>query len=290
MRTSKGMHLIGLCLYLFPQLLVTNGTASAASYYQWQDEFGYPHYGDTPTPAAREPKLIELITQPPLYRVESVIDGDTIVVREGGKVRLLGINAPEVAHRDRAAEPLGDQARQRLQQLLTGKRVYLEFDQQRRDRYGRLLAHVKLEDGIEINALLLREGLARALFLQPNMRHLYDYYRAEGAAQGASLGIWSLPAFQPRPASKAATCIKHFCRLYGKVRKVERKQRYTYLQLPAGLSVSINNQYLPQFSAVGLEIDQLGGKSITVRGWVGERDGKPHLRVEHPLQIEITGT
>ena len=69
-----------------------------------------------------------------LYAVEKVLDGDTIIVKGSGKVRLLGINTPEIAHRKRAAEPLGDRAQQRLRQLRRGKKVYLEFDQQRRDR------------------------------------------------------------------------------------------------------------------------------------------------------------
>jgi micrococcal nuclease len=214
-----------------------------------------------------------------------VIDGDTIVVRHGGKVRLLGINAPEIAHRTSTADPLGDKAHQQLQQLLEGQRVYLEFDQRRRDPYNRLLAHVTLEDGTGVNALLLREGLARALFLQPNMRHLQHYYQVEAEAQAARRGIWSRPEFQIRSSDKARACLKRFCRLRGKVLTVERKRFYTTLQLSGKVQVTIRNEYLPQFLAAGVDINKMEGRTVIVRGWMGERDRQLTLQLQHPLQI-----
>lgn len=271
---------------LLTLLLLGYGAGTTAdSYYQWRDANGFPHFGDIPADNAVNPERIELAPQHPLYRVERVIDGDTIVVRHGGKVRLLGINAPEIAHRTSTAEPLGDKAHQRLQQLLEGQRVYLEFDQRRRDPYNRLLAHVTLEDGTGINALLLHEGLARALFLQPNMRHLQHYYQVEAEAQAARRGIWSRPEFQIHSSDKARACLKHFCRLRGKVLTIERKRLYTTLQLSGKVQITIRNEYLPQFLAAGVDINQMEGRTVIVRGWMGERDGQLTLQLQHPLQI-----
>jgi endonuclease YncB( thermonuclease family) len=267
-------------------LLVCCSSASAENYYRWQDNRGSTYFGDVAPENAVNPQRVELNLQQPLYVVERVIDGDTIVVQHAGKVRLLGINTPEIAHRDRAEEPLGKEAHQRLKQLLDGNKVYLEFDQQRRDKYQRLLAHVRLEDDTNINELLLREGLARALFLQPNMKHLKRYYQVESKAQEKKRGLWARPEFQIRPANKAEECIKRFCRLRGTVRRVERKRQYTYLQLAGKLQVAIHNQQLPQFLQAGIDSGEMEGKTIIVRGWVGLRKGKPYLQLQHTLQIQ----
>lgn len=275
------------CHWPLALLLLLATSAGANDYYRWQDEGGHTHYGDTPPPQASALQRIAPPLQSPLYQVEAVIDGDTIMLQHLGKIRLLGLNTPEVAHRDQAAQPFGDRARARLQQLLNGKKVYLEFDQQRRDRFQRLLAHVILEDGTSINELLLREGLARALFLQPNLRHLQRYYQIEAEGQAAKRGIWSLPEYQPRPAARAADCVKRFCQLYGRVLAVESKTRYIYLHLPGQLQVAIDQHHLSQFHATALDIEQLKGENISVRGWIGSRGGKPYLKLEHPLQIKL---
>ncbi|MCW8919036.1 MAG: thermonuclease family protein [Gammaproteobacteria bacterium] len=284
-----GSGTIVLCTLLLLGGGFTNAANAAATdegYFRWQDTDGANHFGDAPPKGALNPQQIATTLPPPRYRVERVIDGDTIAVRHGGKVRLLGINAPEIAHRDRVAEPLGERAHQRLRELLQDQQVYLEFDQQRRDRYERLLAHISLEDGTSVNELLLREGLARALFLQPNMRHLQRYFQAEAEAREARRGIWSRPEFQVRPATRAKACAKQFCLLQGVVQRVERKRTYTYLQLPGKLRVSIKNRDLPQFLAAGVNPHKLEGRTVIVRGWVGEREGSYTLRLQHPLQIQ----
>lgn len=266
-------------------LLLAVTSTPAVELYRWHDSSGQPYFADTPPPQTADTERLTIAESRHLYVVEKVIDGDTIVVRGGGKVRLLGINAPEIAHRDQRAEPLGDEARQRLSGLLNSKRVYLEFDVQRRDRYQRLLAHVTLEDGLNINELLLSEGLARALFLQPNMRYLQRYYDAEGKAMEGRRGVWSLPEFQIHPSTSAKTCAKRFCRLRGKVLKVKRGRSYTILQLSGKLQASIKNGDLPQFLAAGVDINQMKGTTVIVRGWLGERKGQYRLQLQHPLQI-----
>ncbi|MEN8169944.1 MAG: thermonuclease family protein [Pseudomonadota bacterium] len=260
---------------------------SADNYYRWQDNRGNPYFGDAAPENAVNPQLVELNLQQPLYVVQKIIDGDTIVVQHAGKVRLLGINTPEIAHRDRAEEPLGKEAHQRLKQLLAGNKVYLEFDQRRRDKYKRLLAHVRLEDGTNINEVLLREGLARALFLQPNMKHLKYYYQVESEAQEEKRGIWSLPEFKIIQSQKAEQCLKRFCRLQGKVKRVEIKRNYTYLILVGGVRVAVHNKNLEQFRTTGIDVKALKGISIVVRGWVGTRKGTPYLHLQHPLQINL---
>lgn len=255
-------------------------------YYRWQDREGNTHYGDQPPADTIAQQPLQLSLPSPLYTVRKVIDGDTIVVANSGKVRLLGINTPEIEHRDRAGEPLGEEARLRLQQILNGQRVRLQFDEVQRDRFKRLLAYVYLEDGTPVNEILLREGMARALFLQPNMAQLEHYYQIEGVARDERRGIWSLPQYQIKPTSKAKECIKQFCRLRGRVLKVEQTPHYIDLFLSGNLHVAIATRLLPQFESKGIHPGVLKGKSVVVRGWLGRRQGRPYLRLQHPLQIE----
>jgi endonuclease YncB( thermonuclease family) len=125
-----------------------------------------------------------------LVLVRSVIDGDTIVASNVGRVRLLGIDAPEIAHSglDTAA-PFGREARDRLTALVLHRWVRLEQDGASVDTYNRRLAYVITGDGTCINAAMVREGLARVAARQPLAR-LAELQRAEAEAQAFRRGMW----------------------------------------------------------------------------------------------------
>lgn len=138
--------------------------------------------------------------------VERVIDGDTIVVRSGGRletVRYIGIDAPETVHPTRGVEPFGPEASDFNRRLVSGKRLLLEFDVERRDRYGRLLAYVYV-GALFVNAELVRLGYARVRTIPPNDRHAELFLRLQEDAMRAGRGLWGLPlqegvASRPRP-------------------------------------------------------------------------------------------
>lgn len=108
--------------------------------------------------------------------VVRVVDGDTIIVQYEGveeRVRLIGIDTPESVHPDRSKNTeAGVTASDYVKVLLADKSVYLEFDKQKRDRYGRLLAYVYLANGTFINAHLLEMGYANITTFKPNIAHL----------------------------------------------------------------------------------------------------------------------
>src|SRR5512143_1229238 len=84
-------------------------------------------------------------------RVAFVYDGDTVRLDDGRKIRLAGINAPEVAKQEQSAEPLANEARAYVSHLFDkDRRVRLRFEHERQDRYGRLLAHLFLQDGSSV--------------------------------------------------------------------------------------------------------------------------------------------
>ena len=121
--------------------------------------------------------------------VRSVIDGDTIDVATIGRVRLLGIDAPELGRGFETSAPFGREARERLTSLLLHRWVRLEQDGPALDTYNRHLAYVHTEDGQFVNALLVREGLARVSARLPLTR-IEELQRAEREAQAARRGMW----------------------------------------------------------------------------------------------------
>ena len=97
-------------------------------------------------------------------RVSKVIDGDTVVLSTGEKVRLLGINAPE------KGKPYNKEATKQTKQLVEGKTVVLERDATDKDRYKRLLRYAYVGD-VFVNLQLVREGYANVYIIAPNTKH-----------------------------------------------------------------------------------------------------------------------
>ena len=131
-----------------------------------------------------------------------VDDGDTIDVRMGDRierVRYIGIDAPEVPHDGRGGAPGGLNATEINRTLVANRRVTLELDVERRDRYGRLLAYVWV-DGVMANLEMVRRGYARALTIPPNLRHRRSFVVAERTARIERRGLWQTGALRGRPA------------------------------------------------------------------------------------------
>ncbi|KKM12115.1 hypothetical protein SY88_05140 [Clostridiales bacterium PH28_bin88] len=139
-----------------------------------------------------------------LYHVQRVVDGDTIQVKIGNKeeaVRLIGVDTPETKAPGKPVEPYGPEAAAFTERLVEGKKVRLELDVQERDKYGRILAYVYLEEGTFVNAELLRQGYARLLTIPPNVRYADTFVRLEREAREARRGLWGLePGGKTGPA------------------------------------------------------------------------------------------
>lgn len=129
--------------------------------------------------------------------VKWVGDGDTIVLADGERVRYLGINTPEIAHDGKPGEPYGEEARVFNKKLVWGNRVRLEFGEERRDRHGRLLAYVFLEDGTFVNGELVRQGFAHLLNRQRRLSYWDRLLELQRQALREKRGIWSIGAVKP---------------------------------------------------------------------------------------------
>jgi micrococcal nuclease len=124
------------------------------------------------------------------HKVRWVADGDTIILADGRHVRYLGINAPETAHDGLPAQPFGQAARRYNRRLVENQMVRLEFDQERRDRYGRWLAHVYRRDGQWVNLAMVAQGLAIYLYTPKNTKHGRELLAAQREAMQARKGLW----------------------------------------------------------------------------------------------------
>ncbi|MEJ5330967.1 MAG: thermonuclease family protein [Desulfobaccales bacterium] len=122
--------------------------------------------------------------------VAQVQDGDTLTLTDGRRVRLVGIDAPELEKEGQPAEFLAHKAKKVLTELTRGQRVRLEYDQLRYDRFQRLLAYVFLEDGTFVNRELVAQGLARVYSQPPNTARQGELLAAQREALEAGRGIW----------------------------------------------------------------------------------------------------
>lgn len=122
--------------------------------------------------------------------VARIIDGDTIELSDGRKVRYIGMDTPETKHPAKGVECFGQQAAQKNAELVVGKTVQLEKDVSETDRYGRLLRYVWLE-GQMINSVLVSEGFAFARSYPPDIKHQAEFRVAEGQARDQQKGLWS---------------------------------------------------------------------------------------------------
>ena len=132
-------------------------------------------------------------------RVEKVYDGDTIAVFNNGhfeKVRLIGIDAPEMDQK-----PWGKKAKKCIESFIADadSRISLEYDMERRDKYGRILAYLWTQDRKMINEEMLKKGCAVLFTIPPNVKYVSRFRAAQKKAQNHKTGIWGENGLRERP-------------------------------------------------------------------------------------------
>lgn len=135
--------------------------------------------------------------------VQRVIDGDTIQLESGERVRLIGIDTPEMHESNKlrrdsqrsgedisAIQKLGRRSYEFTKGLVEGKRVSLEFDVEKYDKYNRLLAYVYLKDGTFVNAEIVKQGYASLMTIPPNVKYADLFQKLYHEAREARRGLW----------------------------------------------------------------------------------------------------
>ena len=216
--------------------------------------------------------------------VNKVFDGDTVELSDGRRLRFIAINTPEREHDNRPAEPLANAAKHRLETLLaTDRTLWLRYDQERRDRHGRLLAHPYLADERNLTQLLLQEGLGFQITVPPNLALLDCYQQAERNARQQKRGVWQHSYYLPRSANALDATVTGFQRISGTVSRIGESRSAYWLNLGEHFALRLPKADLHYFPFAPAS---LMGQSLTVRGWVYLRRDELRMNLRHPASIE----
>jgi endonuclease YncB( thermonuclease family) len=226
--------------------------------------------------------------------LKKVYDGDTIELTDGRKIRVLGINTPEVAHYGEALEPLALEARAAAQSFLSKTPLLkIKLGSQQQDQYKRWLAFVYTQDGENLSAYLLRQGLAAQVIIPPNVDDMECLHQEEQQARSASLGIWHHPYFKSRHANELMIEDAGFRFIDGVVGNIKTSDQAWWFTLDDEVEVKINKLALPYISFD--DIKKLEGKRIMVRGWLVDKEKNSRnsslepkwiISIHHPFMME----
>ena len=237
--------------------------------------------------------------------VTKIIDGDTVVIEGGERVRLLGIDTDERGY------PCYEPAKQRLEELVFNKEVYLESDGEDKDQYKRYLRYLIL-DGENINLKLVEEGLAIAYFYPQNVKYRDEIVGAEKEARENEIGCkWSKEIEPTTEEVEPVTEDIVWSELTGDaINACNAKEHIGEEQIIEG---SVVNGYKSDTDTVFLNFekpypnqcftavifssklmnfpenpqDYYNGKTVRVMGEIKEYNGKPEIILEDSSQIEI---
>jgi len=227
--------------------------------------------------------------------VEKVVDGDTIILKGGKKVRYLGINAPEIRVWNgkqwvARSQIGGEEAKKFNQRLVGGKKVILEYDREKLDAYNRILAYV-WANGVLVNGELVKRGLALTDFRPPNLKYQKMFSDFQQEARNFRRGIWGEIENYSYPHWQANKLIGELGAVEGKIISVNPGKEKIYFHFgkewEKDFTVIIYKANLTLFSLNPGELKTYFlGKKIKVYGVVRHLEG-PAIIVSAPSQIDI---
>ncbi len=245
----------------------------------------------SPPAFARQPAAV---APTEVVQVRHALDGDSLMLADGRQVRLIGVNTPEIhpsadKHQPVTPQPLAREAQRFVAERVNGKTVTLHFEPERTDRYQRLLAHVTLPDGTNLEAALLREGLGWLVAIPPNVAELARLQAAEDEARRAGRGVWRRPEYQPVAVEKLTAKDAGFLLLTGVVRGLRQTSRAYHFELAPRVSLLVPrahwNKYFAAPAGPYARPQALIGKRIVARGWASAHEGRLRLRLTHPAML-----
>jgi micrococcal nuclease len=241
-------------------------------------------------PAAKGDPLLSLRSAD-ADMVAEVVDGDTLILADQRQVRLVGLQAPKLplGRKDFRAWPLAEEAKRALEDIAGSRRVSLLHGGVDIDRHGRVLAHLRRDDGLWIQGEMLRRGMARVYSFRDNRALVPEMLNIEAQARAARRGIWALPFYRIRDASDPGP-MDSFQLIEGRVAEVAEATGRTYLNFGADwktdFTAAIDARDRRLFTATGIKLADLKDKRVRLRGWLYARNG-PMIDLTHPEQIEL---
>lgn len=225
--------------------------------------------------------------------IERVIDGDTVKTAAGDSIRLLGVDTPEIDWENNESEFYAEAAREFTTENLLGENVFLEYDREKEDHYGRILAYL-IHDGENFNQKLLENGYASLMIVEPNDYYEAEFKQAVKKARTSRLGIWSQVLELERDLrvisyQEAGSFIGQRVIVEGKIVNTAATESINYLNFSDDyqdtLSLVIFNHNLNQFDYH--PADYILNKKIKVLGEIELYQGSPQIIINNPNDILI---
>lgn len=270
------MRILGFLLFYL-------SLTAQADIYQWRDGSGGRHYSDRSRP---DSQVLKIKPGYQYYPVKKVYDGDTVELTDGRKIRLLGVDTPEVRHRSNPAQPGGDEAREWLRRKLENRSVRLVTDEEKTDKYGRVLAHLFTDGNDHINLQLVAQGFAHLSVYPPNLLFVGELQKAEQKAEDSKSGIWGRAQYQPKQVRQLfEEKPELWTRVAGQITAVRESRKYVYLQFEPRFSARIEKRWLFLFPPPASFL----GKTVEARGWVSQDRGRMTMLIRHPSALRLSG-
>lgn len=210
------------------------------------------------------------------------MDGDTLRLKNGKRIRIIGIDTPELGRDGRPDAPYAQAARTALVELVTASenRVYLRPGIEPRDRHRRQLSHVYSAQGHNLTVELLRRGLGYQVVVAPNVNDLACYQAAEHYARQRGLGLWGreLP-----DAAQMGQAEAGFHLLRGLVESLGGSRDAVWLNLRGGIAIKVPRAVWQEMTT--REPADFKGRRLEVRGWFYRHKGRLKLTLSHATAI-----
>jgi endonuclease YncB( thermonuclease family) len=229
-----------------------------------------------------------------LHAVKKVIDGDTVILDSGEHVRLVGIQAPEIARDDSSGQPYGPEATETLKKLIGNQKIRLEMAEEPRDRHGRILAYLYPQNGNGEGEMLqigmLKAGAAMLYTFPANTVHVEAFRKAENNARASQKGLWQLASYKALTAENADQGMGQYRVVEGTIRQVAKVRGSWYLNFGENwkedFTLFIERKHLKRFSSGDMHPQGWEGRKIRIHGWIFPKNG-PMIQLTHPQQIEL---
>jgi|GEM_PF-865517 len=224
------------------------------------------------------------------FDVARITDGDTLVLEDNRRVRIIGLNTLEL----RAAHP-DDKRWARIASLalddsIGDKSVTLIEGRDSLDRHGRTLGHIVNTAGDNVALQLIDSGLGIAVAIGRNTQCAEQMLRHEIAARQARRGIWHSPGPWFVNDARLAGNERGFHVLQSTVERVTGSRRSPSLMLANGLSVKLGKHWPKDTSPLNpVSVADLPGKRVEVRGWLSSSSGRVSLSLHHPANLTVLG-
>lgn len=223
-----------------------------------------------------------------------IAQAGNIVIIANRQYILAGVYAPEMgdpSNRTDPPRPLSRESLTFVNRLLANndRKVGIEYDEARMDGFGRVVSHLFLEDGRNINQMVLEAGLGMVVTNPPNLKYQQCYFEAELRARQANRGVWSLSASNPdlkfpiALSSQLSDNDLGFRIIRGEVRHVSQSKNNIIINLDT-TGIRVKREDWPNFDYK--KIEALKGQTIEVRGHGFAYKGAMYVVIQHPNMID----